>query len=391
MTSERATVLLAEFDAQFGNDETDQARDLALQAGTFDVWIEVRDDLRFLCAFFDSGYDAARAAIEMVAALDDTPPPAPAVPEAPATPGQGRRWGMRIALCTSPERGSVPAHATQLLARTGRGQILVTAPTAILIGPTLPRGADLLYHAMWRPARDHRPERIYELCLAEVGGAGDATSNVDWARRAVEAAAADERNIGALLRTWQHSGTGHLRIVLVSGGDAAARFATGAELALRVHAKGALVLYGRWDTADPEDYHGFREALGVYAAGCSVERLRADLDGYGEEIARLLPEVGTRIGVPWEVARGQPGPPWNATGRLAEALGVWLSLISGRRRTLLVLDELQGADPASVQFLTQLWHACGPRPLTVLLTADADRPISPPREAVAGVIEHLRL
>ncbi|MFG2040393.1 AAA family ATPase [Dactylosporangium sp. NPDC048998] len=403
MTSALATLLLAEFDDRFRADESDEARDIALHADSFEVQVEARDGVRTLRAFFDSGFDAARAAIEMVTALDEDPGGAGAAD--PAHNPAARRWGMRIALCAATDRTTAPARAAQLLARTGRGQILVTAPTAILVGATLPRGADLLYHGVWTPAQDRRPERVYELCLAEIGGDSDATSNLHWARRAVETeaeATGTVRHLGTLLKTWQHGTTGHLRMVLVSGGSGAARTAVCAELALRVHADDALVLYGRWDESHPDDYRAFREALGFYANGCGVERLRTDLDGRVEAIVRLLPEAGVRIGVPWTAEHGDAGWPWDATAQAAEALGGWLAQITARRPTLLVLDELQWADAASVRLLTHLWHACGRRPLTVLMTSAAgatdderptvaDRLIGSAAEVRAVAIDHIRL
>ncbi|WP_433087358.1 AAA family ATPase [Dactylosporangium sp. CA-052675] len=354
--------------------ETDLARDIALGADGFDVHLEERGGVRTLRALFDGGFDAARAAIDMVVALDDGTDGA----SAPRAEGDdARRWGMRIVLCTAGEGPAGPARAAQLLARAARGQILMAAATAILVGATLPRDADLLYHGVWTPDRDKPPERVYELCLAREDDDSDAPSNLQWARRAAEAVEADSAGTAPhrrdLLRIWRHSAAGHLRMALVHGGSGAARTAIGADLALRAHAAGALVLYGRWDRQHPDEYGALREAFGSYAGGCAVERLRSYLDGHVEEIVRLLPEVGARIGVARSGPPVEVAWPWDsAASRIDEALGTWLSRIAARRPTLLVLDELQWADPASVQVLAHLWHACVQRPVTVLMTTSGE-------------------
>lgn len=295
-------------------------------------------DRRLVSAVYHSVCDATRAALEVIAALTAT--------------------GLRVVLCTAAADRDFPGgtalgNAHRLLATAGPGQILATAPTAVVAGPTLPAGIDLLDRGLWTPGPGQEPERVYEMRVEQV----DASSNVAWARRAVQEGTGDAAGYAeAAVAGWSGAG----RLVAVTGGSAAQRTGVVAELALRLHAEGALVLRGGW-TGSP--YGAFREAFGHYAANCGRERLWTDLEGWADEIAALLPEVGARVGGA-RLACAADGE------RLHDAVEAWLRALASRSPVVLVLEDAHLADGGSVSLMSHLWHACVGLPVLVVLAGE---------------------
>ena len=93
----------------------------------------------------------------------------------------------------------------------------------------------------------------------------------------------------ALVARWKGALGGVGTIALLTSPDGEGASAAAAELALRAHADGAVVLHGSWDFDAPRPYGAFREALGVYASECSLARVRADLDAMAVTSPGLLP------------------------------------------------------------------------------------------------------
>lgn len=346
-----ATVLLAAFDGSGGLTE---APATLLLAGGREI---PADALGAVAAVFPCARDAARAAVEIAR-------------------GPGR---ARIVLATTADapdeggRAAVVARLRPLLATVPAGRVVVTGPAAILAGATLPRGAELVDRATtWPICPDAPAQRLYELRVDEPsagGPGGSGGSNVAWARRAVAGRRPENGDaVRAMTGMWQQARDGGLRTALLTGPDQDDAHTATAELALRLHAGGGLVLYGRWDPATRTPLHAVREAFGVYADGCDQADLRRDLDGRAAEVARLLPELGTRIGVARRTACRAPV----RRAQAYDALGTWLARAARRRPVALVLHDLQWADEASAALLEHLGHACrGERVLLVLTAAEA--------------------
>lgn len=284
----------------------------------------------------------------------------------------------RMALCTgnaeahgSTLGGSALARAAELLRLAHPQQILVTASTAVMASPALPRGAELVDQGVRALDPAGAPERIYELRP----GSGDpqqpddasAGSNLEWARRAARGPVLGrEEPLAALEAAWKSTLHGERRTVLLSGDGGIGKTTVAAELALRLHAEGALVLYGRWDPEATAPYQAMREALGSYANTCPTPRLRADLEGWADELSRLLPDVGVRVGGLRSPLRGDPD---SERLRLFEAIEGWLDLLARRRGLLLVLDDLHWAEGSSWLLLDHLRRAPGAAPRMILATA----------------------
>jgi AAA ATPase-like protein len=363
MASEIRTALAAEVSDIPGRDGdlwAARARDVVLRAGAVDVDTEVGPDGRRITAQFHNVSDSTRAALELA--------------------GAGADAGVRIALCTGEvdEGGGTPRpRVLALLGHAAPGQILTTASTAVMVGRAVPPGAELRDRGS-RPLGEGRPpERIYEFRVEAGEGPGNegAASNLEWARRAVVGPLVGvDDQLDELVDAWAAALRGERRTVILSGADGVGKTTLVAELALRLHGEGALVLYGRWDQDVPAPYQAFREALGVYADRTSTEQLRNDLEGWGDTIARLLPDVGARVGGAPGAADLPPallGPDAESV-RLSDAVEAWLRALTRRTATLLLLDDLHWAEIPSLRMLDRLHLASSNLPLLIVVTADED-------------------
>jgi CheY-like chemotaxis protein len=313
-------------------------------------------------AVFHLATDATRTAVDLAGRLADqiaSEPPRRPVP-----------W-MRMALCTgaahddaSTLAGPAWQRAGSLLRLTGPNQVLLAASTATVASAGLPRGTELVDHGV-RPLGPGRPpERVYELR----GGTGrrDTTSNLDWARRAAPGSVLGrEEPLAVLDAGWKTALDGRPQVAVLSGEGGIGKTTVAAELALRRHAEGATVLYGRWDQGSLAPYQATREALGTYAQTCPPAQLRAELEGRSDEVARLLPDVAARLGGVRPPLRGDPE---GERLRLFEAIEVWLARIARRHPLLVVLDDLHWAGRSSLQLVDHLRHMPAPVPLMLVLT-----------------------
>jgi hypothetical protein len=360
MASEIRTALAAEV-VDDGSTWLDRARDVVMRAGAFDVDTDVGGDGgRRITAHFHSVSDSTRAALELAATRRGT-----AGADAP----------VRIALCTGDvgDVGGTPGpRALELLAHAAPGQILTTASTAVMMGRALPPGAELRDLGSRPLEKGSAPERIYEFRVepGEGSNAEAAASNLEWARRAVVGPLTGvEDQLEALIAAWGAALRGRRRTVVLSGLDGVGKTTLAAELSLRLHAEGALVLYGRWDQDVMAPYQAFREALGVYADRSSTEQLRTDLEGWGDTIAGLLPDVGARVrgaaDLPPALLR-----PEDESLRLSDAVEAWLRALTHRAPALLLLDDLHWAELPSLRLLDRLHLASSSLPLLMVVTAD---------------------
>jgi hypothetical protein len=266
-------------------------------------------------------------------------------------------------------RGPARDRADRLADQTEGGHVLLTASTAVMVSPALPPGVELvdLGVVTLGPRTD---ERTYELRLAAgSGGAADDdrhASNLGWAHRAVARAVVGRRDpLARLEAAWAAARERGHRLVVLSGDPGIGKTTLAAELALRAHAGGGSVLYGRWDEEGHAPYQALREALGTYAAACPRRLLRRDVAGHADELARLLPDIGARIG---GVRPPLADDPDAERMRLFDALRDWIGTISGRRPVLVVLDDLQWAERSSLLLLRHLLDTPPHGPVLTVVT-----------------------
>jgi DNA-binding SARP family transcriptional activator len=238
------------------------------------------------------------------------------------------------------------------------------------IGPS--PGLEAIYLELLH-AEPHRP--------AVAAAAGSAPAPVPI----VGAFAGRRRQLDRLRSAWSDAGAGRRRTVLVAGEAGIGKTRLAAELALLAERDGAVVLAGRCDEHLGVPHLPFREALGRHLAGLPDDRLRALLGPRTAELVRLWPEVSWRLPSP---APARTGPPADQY-LLAEALVDLLEAVAAGGPQLLVVDDLHGADEASLLLLRSLAHDPRPARLLTVLTYRDDEPAG--RESLpAALVDVLR-
>ena len=155
---------------------------------------------------------------------------------------------------------------------------------------------------------------------------------------------------------------GNGREVLVVSGEAGLGKTTlVAESARAAFADGACVLFGHCEEDLATPYQLFAEALGHYVTYAPEEQLRDHVEAHGSELSRLVPALASRI---------PDLPPSRATDSDTERFLLFASVVallaavSEVQAVVLVLDDLQWADNASLLLLRHLVSA--DRPMRVL-------------------------
>jgi hypothetical protein len=337
------------------------ARALVEEAGG-----EVVEDAAALVAVFPVAADAAAAAVRVA--------------------GTGGARPDMVLVTGDVDAARARAEAVAGLALAGPDALaLVAASTAVMVSHALPLGADLVDRGAV-PLGDLGDERVHELrWVAPTAGESDAAaSNLGWARRATSRPVLGrEAPVAELEAAWAAAQAGERRVVVVAGDPGIGKTTVAAELALRAHAGGGTVLYGRWDEDGLAPYQAMREALGSYAAACPRPLLRTDVAGHADELARLLPDVATRTG---GVRLPLVDDPDAERLRLFGAVRDWLDAIAARRPVLMVLDDLQWADRSSLLLLRHVLDHPPAGPLLVVLTSrDHDGEATGPLEAAGSL------
>jgi DNA-binding CsgD family transcriptional regulator len=156
-----------------------------------------------------------------------------------------------------------------------------------------------------------------------------------------------------LARLWQYFeeiNTGYLKIVLVTGEPGIGKTSLLNEFAGRAEQQGATILKGGASEVEGmPPYLPFLEALGGYIRSVPHERLRVQMGTTAPILATILPEVQPCLA---ELPTIYPLPPDQARLRLYEAVGALLAAIAEPAPLVLLLDDLQWADSASLDLLS---------------------------------------
>jgi DNA-binding SARP family transcriptional activator/tetratricopeptide (TPR) repeat protein len=193
-----------------------------------------------------------------------------------------------------------------------------------------------------------------------------------------------ERELAELERLFEDQPPEAPPVALVRGDPGVGKSRLAAELARRLHQRGAVVLAGSSPQEPLAPYQPFLEALRHYVAGAPIDELQATVREHGSELQRLLPELGRRIP---ELPPPAQGEPETERYRLFEAVLGVLARISASSPLLLVLDDLHWADRPTVLLLRHL--ASAPRPAGMSILA-AYRHGEEKRGAFGDVLEELR-
>jgi DNA-binding SARP family transcriptional activator/predicted ATPase len=204
-----------------------------------------------------------------------------------------------------------------------------------------------------------------------------------------------EDELAALVAGWRRAAPdGRLLVVAAPAGMGKSRLVE--ELADHVAATGGRVLVTHAHEGERSlPYGPLGDALRAAAADEEAgERLAGVADHWLAEAARLTPQLADlRPGLPVATDGGDPA----ARARFFEALGQVLgALLAGEAPGLLVCEDLQWADAATLELLAYLAHRLAGRPLALLVTWRSDEldgtdPLPAPLEAEASAATRVSL
>ena len=161
----------------------------------------------------------------------------------------------------------------------------------------------------------------------------------------------------------------HALWLLGEPGIGKTRLAT--EVALRAHAAGALVLFGRCDEHVSAPFQPVIQALRWHVQNVDDERLADAMGVDADALARLAPELRARLpGVGADASPATEGEQY----RLFEAVASWLSTGAATRSVVLVIDDAHWADRPTLALLGYVLRLAVPARLLVIATARDTEP-----------------
>jgi DNA-binding SARP family transcriptional activator len=163
---------------------------------------------------------------------------------------------------------------------------------------------------------------------------------------------------------------GSRQFVLLCGEPGIGKTRVASEFAQEAHADGAIVLYGRSDAETLVPYQPFVTAIERYVEGCGEELARA-LPAELSELSRLIP--GLRRRMP-HVREPLAVEPEMRPYRLFNAVSHVLTFAGSEHTAVLILDDLQWADPSTALLLRHTLQSVHEVRLLILATyRDAER------------------
>jgi DNA-binding SARP family transcriptional activator len=185
-----------------------------------------------------------------------------------------------------------------------------------------------------------------------------------------------DAELGRLLTAFDMAATGARQGVLVLGEAGIGKTSLAAEFAAAVHRRGAIVLYGRCDEHLGDPYEPFATALTAYVAAAPVEVLDEHVRTYGFYVARLVPSLARRLGLP--VPRSGPETERHP---LFEAVSGLFGVMAGAAPVVFVVDDLHWARRPTLALLRHLLRTDEPAQLLVVVTS---REMEPGRSEVVS-------
>jgi predicted ATPase len=143
--------------------------------------------------------------------------------------------------------------------------------------------------------------------------------------------------------------SGRSRILMLVGEPGIGKTRTAEEFAKDARRAGAQVLWGRcYEGKGAPAFWPWHQSLRVYVQACDPETLRSELGLAAVDLAAFVPEVRQRLP---DLPEPPALEPHEARLRLFEGVVDFLRKASARRPLAIVLDDLHGADEASLSLL----------------------------------------
>ena len=246
--------------------------------------------------------------------------------------------------------GDPVIEAARLCARCESGQVLAADVLRLMAGRRSRHECRAFGELVLKGLRD--PVAIVEVVWEPLGITDTATSVPIPARLAVQPAAGvigREAEAEAILDAFKRvAGGGGRELLLVSGEAGLGKTTLVAETARAAFDGGACVLFGHCEEDVATPYQLFAEALSHYVIHAPEDQLVAHAAAYGSELVRFVPALASRVpGLPSSKATDTD------TERFllfAAVVGL-LAAVSQHQPVVLVLDDLQWGDQASLMLL----------------------------------------
>jgi FXSXX-COOH protein len=270
--------------------------------------------------------------------------------------------------------GLALSRASRLMAAAHGGQVVMSDVSADLVREVLPDELELLDLGEHRLRGLEQPEHVYELAMSGLASQFPPLRSLDafpgaLALPAPAFAPGDEGLAGRrdelerLERAWQRALGGTRQLALVAGEPGIGKTRLAGALAHRVHGQGGVVLYGRCDEEAIVPYQPFVEALRPSVALYTTSTLHESLHGLEHDLARVFPELSSRIPA---APAPMSGDPVADRYRFFEALTALLTGITATSGTVLVLDDLHWADKPTLLLLRHLIRSTSPVSLLIV-------------------------
>src|SRR2546421_4011850 len=161
-----------------------------------------------------------------------------------------------------------------------------------------------------------------------------------------------QRELNLIWNRYHAASNGNAHVVFVTGEPGIGKTRLLDELGALATKDGAIVLHGGASEAEGmPPYLPFLEAFGRHIQVTPLDLLRTQVAPAPQVLAMLLPELITRLG---DLPASPPLPPEQACFRLYEAIGAFLEVMGAPHVMVLILDDLQWADTASLDLLCHL-------------------------------------
>lgn len=161
-----------------------------------------------------------------------------------------------------------------------------------------------------------------------------------------------QQELALLQDSFAAAENGRAGLVFVTGETGIGKTRLLDEAARHAVATGALVLRGDASRAEgTPPYLPFLEALGHYIRSADLGLLREHIGDAGPLLAELFPELVGRLGA---LPDHRPLPAEQSRFRLYEAVGTFLAAIAAWRPLVIVFNDLQWADAASLDLLSHV-------------------------------------
>jgi class 3 adenylate cyclase len=177
---------------------------------------------------------------------------------------------------------------------------------------------------------------------------------------------ADE--LATLQQAWLRSCDGRLGVVMVAGEPGIGKTRLVAEFCRRAQDDGATVLLGRCHEETAAPYEPFVEALRHYVTACPVDELRFQIGNRRKVLSKLVPELDGAHDDEGPAAGDMSDRDAGERFALLDAVGSLVCEAALTHPTILVLDDLQWADDASLLLIRHVARAAVDVPLLIVGT-----------------------